>query len=356
MKKTHNLKAVSLFSSAGIAEHYLEKIGVHVLVASELLEQRANLYKKLYPHTKMICGDILDTQIFENILTSTPQNIDFLLATPPCQGMSIAGKNRNQEQMIKDERNFLIFKIIDFIKFKQPKYILIENVPAFLKLKFELEGKKLNIVEILQYYFKDYNIEFNVYDSSDYGVAQRRKRAIIKMYKKGLFWAEPTKEKTICVKDIIGDLPSLEAGEKSNIKWHFARIHTKNHIECMKHTKTGETALNNKTFYPKDKNGKKIKAYNTTYRRIKWDEPAPTITIRNDAISSQLNVHPGRLKDDKTYSDARVLTPLELMLLSSLPKNWNVPDDTSEILIRRCLGECIPPLLIKKIVEKIGVK
>lgn len=52
---------------------------------------------------------------------------------------------------------------------------------------------------------------------------------------------------------------------------------------------------------------------------------------------------------DGTYSDARVLTPLELMLLTSLPIDWNIPDDTSELLIRQCIGESIPPLLIKKL-------
>ena len=75
--------------------------------------------------------------------------------------------------------------------------------------------------------------------------------------------------------------------------------------------------------------------------------------MRNDAISSQLNVHPGRLQDDGTYSDARVLTPLELMILNSIPRDWNIPDDTPEILIRKVIGESIPPLLVKKIVEQI---
>ena len=56
---------------------------------------------------------------------------------------------------------------------------------------------------------------------------------------------------------------------------------------------------------------------------------------------------------DGTYSDARVLTPYELMLLTSLPANWNIPDDTPEILIRQVIGESIPPLKIKKIVGEI---
>ena len=75
--------------------------------------------------------------------------------------------------------------------------------------------------------------------------------------------------------------------------------------------------------------------------------------MRNDAISSQRNVHPGRKKKDGTFSDPRVLTPLELMLLSSLPKNWKIPLDTPEILIRQCLGECIPPMMIKNIISPI---
>ena len=56
---------------------------------------------------------------------------------------------------------------------------------------------------------------------------------------------------------------------------------------------------------------------------------------------------------DGTYSDARVLTPLELMLLNSLPADWNIPDDTPELLIRQCIGESIPPLMLKEIVGGI---
>ena len=347
------LNGVSLFASAGLAEYYLGEIGVNILVANELLKERANLYQTQHPQTKMICGNILNDEIFGQIIKNSPKNLDFLLASPPCQGMSVAGKNRNQKQMQTDKRNLLIFKVIEFIKLKRPSYILIENVPNFLKLKFVFENENLDIVQILKRNFKDYKIEAEIYNAADFGIAQIRKRAIIKMYKNNLKWKNPNKEKTKSVKEVIGDLPSLEAGEKSNLKWHFARKHSQNHIECLKHTKTGESALNNPIFYPTNK-GKKVKAYNTTYKRIKWDEPAPTITIRNDAISSQHNVHPGRLQKDGTYSDARVLTPLELMLLSSLPKEWNIPDDTPELLIRRCIGECIPPLLVKKIVLGIG--
>ena len=346
----------SLFSSAGIAETYFEEVGINIVAANELVPERANLYQSLYPKSKMIAGSILDENVFKTLVKSTPAKLDFLIASPPCQGMSVAGKNRSIEQMLNDERNFLVFKIIDFIKLKKPDFVLIENVPTFFKMLLPFENKFLKVTEILNILFGfEYNIEANVYDTSEYGVAQKRTRAIIKLYRKGEKWGQPIKsEKAITVEEKIGFLPSIEAGKKSNIKWHFARNHSKNHVEWMKNTPTGKSAFDNDKYFPTKPNGDKIKSYMTTYRRIKWDEPAPTITMRNDAISSQLNVHPGRKLENGTYSDARVLTPLELMLLSSLPQDWNIPDNTPELLIRKCIGECIPPLLIKNIVSQIN--
>ena len=53
------------------------------------------------------------------------------------------------------------------------------------------------------------------------------------------------------------------------------------------------------------------------------------------------------------YSDARVMTIYELMIMSSLPKNWDIPPGFSDHFIRCVIGEGIPPLLVKKIVEKM---
>jgi DNA (cytosine-5)-methyltransferase 1 len=99
--------------------------------------------------------------------------------------------------------------------------------------------------------------------------------------------------------------------------------------------------------------GNMINGYHDAYSRISWDKPAPTITIRSDAISSNSKVHPGRLKTNNTYSDARVLSILELILLSSLPEDWHIPEWATELLLRQVIGESVPPLMIRKIVEKI---
>lgn len=352
---TKRLTGVSLFASAGIGETYFEEVGINILVANELLEKRAKLYSDTHPKTKVICGDISNTEIFNKIIDTCPSKVDFLLASPPCQGLSVAGKNRCQTKMQKDGRNHLITYVFKVINSLNPDYILIENVPALLKLKIDYNDKLSNIIDILNLEFSDkYKIESSIVNAADYGVPQNRLRAIIKMNKHGKIWNWPEKNKyTISVEEAIGHLPSLEAGEKSNIKWHFARKHTPENILWMQHTPTGESAFSNKIYFPQKKDGTRIKGYESSYRRIKWDSPAPTITIRNDCIASQRNVHPGRLLKSGLYSDARVLTPLELIILNSLPIDWKIPDNTPELLIRQCIGESIPPLMLKKIVGGI---
>lgn len=348
------MNGLSLFSGAGIGETYLADCGINIAVSNEIISKRAELYKATKPDCNVICGDISDENVFNKVMDAS-KGVDFLLASPPCQGMSIAGKGRNQKTMVEDKRNYLVNYVFDAIENLQPGYVLIENVPALLRIKLPYEGEMLSVKEILSRRFGDaYNIDSKVVDAADYGVPQTRLRAIIKLYPKSAVWPWPMPvNHKVTVKEAIGDLPSLEAGHFSDIKWHYARRHAPRHVLWMKHTPTGKSAFSNTVYFPQKQDGTRIKGYESSYRRIKWDEPAPTITIRNDAISSQRNVHPGRLLPDGTYSDARVLTPYELMILTSLPKDWNIPDDTPEILIRQVIGESIPPLMIKKIAGEI---
>ncbi|MDP2395644.1 MAG: DNA cytosine methyltransferase [bacterium] len=46
---------MSLFANVGIAEFYLNEIGIEILVANELLDKRANLYKYFHPNSNIIC-------------------------------------------------------------------------------------------------------------------------------------------------------------------------------------------------------------------------------------------------------------------------------------------------------------
>lgn len=352
------MKALSLFSSAGIGEFYLEEIGIDVVVSNELIEKRAKTYEFFYPKSQMFKGDIRDKNIKDKIINKSKKlGVKMLIATPPCQGMSLAGKNKSQDDMNNDPRNYLIFDVLEVIDSLDLDYILIENVPRFLKLYYPFNNKWMNIVEILNEKYKEkYKIEADVINSADLGVPQTRMRSIIKIYKKELKWEKPTYvDKHITVRDAIEDLPSLESGEYSNIKNHWARVHPKNQVIWMKNTPTGKTAIENEVYYPCKEDGTRIKGYNTCYKRMEWDKPALTITMRNEIISSQNNVHPGRKKADGTWSDARVLSIRELLILSSIDGDLDIPTFLSDTEFRHLVGEGVPPLMMKKILEGVFV-
>jgi len=348
LMKNKKINAVSLFASGGIGEFYLEDIGVEVKVANELLVDRANFYQFLYPDSKMIAGDITDKNVYQTVINEAiSKECKLLIATPPCQGMSVAGKmDRN------DPRNTLIISAIDAILDTDVDYALIENVPGMLNFSILVNGKPIKIVDyITERLVPKYNISFQVVNAADYGTPQTRKRAIV-LISKNHEWEMPEKEEQITVREAIEYLPTLESEGISDIKYHNAKKHKEEHILCLKHTPTGKTALNNEVYYPK-KDGRKVRGYQTTYKRIEWDKPSPTITMCNGAVSSQNNVHPGRKLDDGTYSDARVLTLLELFILMGLPKDPGFPDGFSDNQIRHILGEAVPPILIKRIVGQI---
>ncbi|WRB84620.1 DNA cytosine methyltransferase [Helicobacter pylori] len=345
------MKGVSLFSSAGIAEIYLKELEIEMVVANELLQKRAELYKWLYPKCEMITGDIKEKSNFAKIKQlAIDCNCKFLLATPPCQGMSSLGK----KDYDNDERNYLVFYVFDLIDSSNFDYILIENVPKFLKLYFPYKDKPRLLIDIIkEKYANEYNIESFILNAKDYGVAQSRPRGFIKIYKRNLKWDNPRPQKEISLREAIGDLPSLESGEKSNLKWHYAKKHNDRDILALKHTAEGKSAMKNEFYYPKKENGDRIIGFHNTYKRMKWSEPAPARATNSGNMGGHNNVHPGRLQSDGTYSDARVLTLRELFIVSSLPADWDLPIFASETLIRSVIGEAIPPMFCKNIIKGI---
>lgn len=369
------MNGLSLFANVGIAETYLKEVGINVVVANELLQERADFYKHLYPECNMIVGDITNSKIYEKIIDDAKEkNIEFLLATPPCQGMSLAGKKDEN-----DIRNYLIEYVVSAIKDLKPKYVFMENVTMQLKTSIMINGKKVLIPDYLKEELEDLYIfnTNNILDTKFYGVPQQRKRAVFLLVRKdlGFSWELPPQEKIVTLETAIGDLPSVDPFiresehrsffldyEKKRIealkisKWHIPPKHVWRNVEVMLHTPTGCSARKNEVYFPKRKDGSMVGGAPRTYMRMDWTKPAPTITSYNHTISSFQNVHPGRL-DEKTglYTEPRVLTIFEMMRVMSLPDDWDIPDWASESLIRTVIGEGIPPLAVKKIVEVLGL-
>lgn len=350
------MNAISLFCSAGIGELRLPKDKINIVLANELLAKRADCYKFWNPKTKMLNGDITDKRIKEEIIkTATIEKAKLLLATPPCQGLSTLGKNKVQDDYINDRRNFLILEVLDIIDACDFDFILIENVPKFIEMFFPYDGGYYQLEQILRKkYSRKYEIEVRILNAKDYGIAQSRPRAIIKLYRKDLKWGWPQIQPEITLQQAIGHLPSLEAGQDSGIKWHKAKPEIDRLVLAMKHTAQGKSAIPNPVYYPKKADGTRIKGFHNTFKRMVWDQPCPARTTYSGSLSSHNNVHPGRLLPDGTYSDARVLTLLETFIVSSIPEDINFPSNVTDNFIRTIIGEAIPPKLLEEIINKIG--
>ena len=267
--------------------------------------------------------------------------------------MSTLGKKEYE----LDKRNYLVFYALDMMDVMDFDYILIENVPKFLKLYFPYKGKLLKLIDIIEVKYSNfYNIDSFVLNAKDYGVPQSRPRGFIRIWKKGLSWSMPTPQPEITVREAIGHLPSLEAGQDSGIKWHYAKPHNERDIDAMKHTPEGKSALTNEIHYPKKADGTRMKGFHNTFKRIKWDEPCPARAMQSGNMGGHNNCHLGHKLADGTWSDARVLTLRELFIVSSLPADWNLPEDGNytDNFFRQIVGEAIPPKFSESIIKGIG--
>ena len=375
------LRGLSLFANVGIAEAFFEELGINICVANEIDVNRARFYQDIYKKTNMICGDITTDKIKNEVIdTALKQNVNFIIATPPCQGMSEAGL-----RLEFDSRNQLIFHAIDIINRIKPEFVLLENVPKQLTTKIRYKDEILLIPEYIKRELGNeyrFNKETLVM-AKDHGVPQLRERNIFLLLRNDLnyIWEFPEKQPEITLKEAIGGLPPLDPLLREGLKvtldkfpqyeekckegakiskWHYPPKHSWKQVEWMMHTSSGKSAIYNEKYYPQKENGIPVKAHHNHYRRLKWDMPCRTITQNNGVISSLACVHPGRpYKNDYgelLYSDPRVLSIYELLIVMSLPLDWPIPEWSEETFIRKVLGEGIPSNLVKKIMQSLLVQ
>lgn len=368
------LRGLSLFANVGIAEAFLSSVGVKIEVANEYVEERVRFYRDVYPETLMIHGDITKQDVMDLVVKeSKKRDVDFIMATPPCQGMSDAGL-----RLEFDERNQLIFYAVEAIKRIKPRFVLLENVPQQLKTKIKYKDEVILIPEYIKRSLSEW-YDFNsqtLVKAKDYGVPQLRERNIFLLVRKdqNIKWEFPEKKTEITLFEAIGHLPPLDPLLREGLdftrqkfpdyeekkkkaakisKWHRPPLHSWKQVEWMMHTPTGKSAIYNPVYFPQKADGTPVVAHHNHYRRLKWDMPCRTITQNNGVISSLACVHPGRpyIKNgEELFSDPRVLSLYELFIVTSLPLDWKVPDWAEESFIRKVIGEGIPSKLVQAIV------
>lgn len=379
------LTYISLFSSAGVGCYGFKMAGFNCVATNELIPRRLEIQKfnnKCKYDSGYICGDISSQEtkdlLFSQIdLWKKRENlkrIDVLIATPPCQGMSVANHKKSENEIV---RNSLVVESIKIIKDVNPKFFVFENVPAFMKtICTDIDGCEKPISEAIENNLGNlYSYTSRVINFKNFGACSSRQRTVVigvsKEYADEIspleLYPEFQEERTL--REVIGHLKSLEFGEiDSNDFYHASREYPIHMREWIHDLKEGQSAFDNtdinkiphqvvngQIVINTRKNGDK-------YTRQYWDKVGPCVHTRNDQLASQNTIHP---KDDRVFSIR------ELMLMMTIPENFKwVSQDLNElnslpeaekrkllkkeaIKIRQSLGEAVPTTIFNKIAINI---
>lgn len=385
------LSYISLFSCAGVGCFGFKDQGFECIATNELLSKRLKIQaynNKCRFDTGYIAGDITTDEVKAQIFTEIKRwedafhinGVDVVIATPPCQGMSVANHKKNNEL----GRNSLVVQSIKMIKEISPRFFIFENVKAFLKtICTDIDHQERTIGEAIELNLGGkYNILSKIINFKDYGSNSSRTRTLVIGVRKDLTHITPydifPKEKNAMnLRELFSDLPSLNImGEISeNDIYHAYRKFDMRMLPWIENLKEGESAFNNselqriphqikdgKVIYNQNKNGDK-------YARWYLDREGPCIHTRNDILASQNTIHP---------VENRVFSVRELMRMMSIPSYFKWSDKTlnelnqldlirkedflrkEELNIRHCIGEAVPTGVFSNIANNIkfalGVK
>lgn len=304
------------------------------------------------------------------------KSIDVISGGPPCQAYSIAGRIRDNEGMKNDYRNFLFESYIKVVARYQPKIVVFENVEGILTAI--PTGEK--ITNLICKSFNDIGYEiiddlrkFALFDLSEFGVPQKRKRIIIIGVRKDIinvdyqailrdFYiaiAEQMKEPMKTVHDAIADLPAIyplkepskrQAYENDSlINGHSVRFHNKRDqeifYELAKDIQDGNNNYSNATALIKlyhQKTGKNTKVHK--YHVLKWQEPSNTIPahLKKDGLR---HIHPDP-------NQKRSITVREAARLQTFDDDFLFTESQSDNF--EMIGNAVPPLFAKKLAFSIA--
>ncbi|EJB85453.1 DNA cytosine methyltransferase [Helicobacter pylori] len=256
------LTYISLFSGAGVGCYGLLEEGFECVATNEILEKRLNIQRinrKCKLDESYISGDIKKPETKEKILKQIGfyskkfgnDRVDLVVATPPCQGMSVANHKKKNDEI---KRNSLVIESVDLIKQIKPRFFILENVPSFYKTG--CIDKNDNLLEIGSMIEQNLSGEYMLYDEvinfKNFGANSSRTRTLVigvckefKDFTSALeFFPDFKQEKTL--KEVIGSLKPLTWGEYDSADfYHSFRTYPKHMQEWIKDLKEGQSAFEN---------------------------------------------------------------------------------------------------------------
>lgn len=345
------LRIVDLFSGCGgmtlgaYEGAKAEGRGAEVALAIDISEAALDVFRDNFRADNAVAQNedirkILDGSLgsrassSERRLRARVGEVDFLLAGPPCQGHS----DLNNHSRRADPRNGLYLCAIRAIEVLRPSIAIIENVPTVVH-------DRGGVVPDSQLHLRrlGYNFASRVVRFVEFGVPQTRRRHLTiasrTMPEDALTQLlVPSMTRSASVRDFIADLESRDTRavgvfdraakqsieNRDRIAWLFDNdaYDLPDHLRPPCH---------------RDRNH----SYKSMYGRLKWDEPAQTITSGFGSMGQGRFVHP---------SCRRTLTCHEAARIQGFPDFFSFDACDSLTGLREMIGNAVPPQFVAAVV------
>ena len=209
---------IDLFAGCGGLSLGLEQAGFEVVFMNEIVNTFASTY--LANHTlkegQNFIGDINELNKclgkYSDILKNPDKPITLVCGGPPCQGFSMA----NRQRIIDDPRNQLYKAYLQFLSEIRPQFFIMENVKGMANKFDEI------IANFKEYLGDEYLYDYRLLKVQDFGIPQNRERFIMIGNRMGIdpneifTEIERHKRPPFVLKDALFGLPHLEARKEKN--------------------------------------------------------------------------------------------------------------------------------------------
>jgi DNA (cytosine-5)-methyltransferase 1 len=310
------------------------------ILAVESDEDAAGTYRRNF-------GDHVAEALIEDV-ARFPE-VDVVIGGPPCQGFSPLNRD-----LVGFERRGLWREYLRALEQAQPEAFVMENVPELLRsaeyAEFKHRAERL-----------DFTVEEQVLNAADFGVPQRRRRAIAIGVRSGSVpWPEsthadpdlglPYRKAWITFRQAVDGLPLRPDGRA----WHRRRNPRSDSVRRYKAVPRdgGDRFAMQRNL---DRAGlshlvprcwrEKSSGTTDVFGRLWWDRPACTIRTEFYKPEKGRYLHP---------SAHRPITLREAARCMSFPDSFVFPEDQAMTSVARQIGNAVPPLLARRIAESLA--
>jgi DNA (cytosine-5)-methyltransferase 1 len=339
-----DVACVDLFCGAGGLTHGLIRAGVNVRAGVDFEEACRHPYESNHNGIEFHQADVaaLDPSTVANWFGSAKVRV--LAGCAPCQPFSTYALRYQKKEKVEDDHRWTLLNHFGrLVRALLPDIVTMENVPTVTK--HSVFGTFKGTLESL-----GYKVWIDVIDCAEYGLPQRRNRTVLLASLHGeIKLRAPVASEARTVEDVIKALPILRhGGTDKEDRLHTASRLSALNYERIQHSRPGGTWRDwPKRLVAKCHTKSTGKKYPAVYGRMKYDEPAPTLTTQFYGFGNGRFGHP---------TQARGISLREGALLQGFPPDYSFIRKDEPIQLKalgRMIGNAVPVDLGRVIGESI---